>query len=222
MPWFYLSFASATEFLGACVVEATDSLDAPLVAHARGCNPGGEVLILPTPDNKPGHLEPYKLLSKAELGEGETLGELRDRGAIPRKEITLTDLREAYEIPPGDPVVMRENTNPTREEWARRFALVAAGNIIDARERRAWPANYDRAAVLASIEDATGQALSANDPLPDSLIANAQALGLIPAELRMWIHDEPKRGDWSLAALRQWAARYELGNAIAKDEGFVT
>jgi hypothetical protein len=179
MPWFYLSFVSPEDvFLGACVVEAPDSTFAPLVAHTHGCNPGGQALVLHTPDNTPGPLAPYKLLSKAELGDGMTLGELRDCGAIP----------------PEDAAIVCEHVNPPPT----------------------WPRNYDRSAVLASIEDATGTSLSANDPLPDSLIANAQALGLIPAELRMWIHDEPKRGDWSLAALRAWAAKYELG--IAAEE----
>ncbi len=180
MPWFYLSFANATEFLGACVVEAVDPAYAPIVAHARGCNPGGEVLILQTPEDGPGPYEPYKLLTREELGDGATMGELITAGMIP----------------PEDAAVICEHRNPPPS----------------------WPRNYDRGAVLASIEDATGTSLSANDPLPDSLIANAQALGLIPAELRMWIHDEPTRRDWSLGALRAWAARYELGNAAQEEE----
>ena len=179
MPWFYLSFASETAFLGACIVEAPDATLAPLVAHSHDCNPGGEVMILQAPEDGPGPFAPYKLMTREELGKGATLGEL-----------TAAGMR-----PPEDAAMICEHKNPPPS----------------------WPKTYDRAAVLASIEDATGTALSANDPLPDSLIANAQALGLIPAELRMWIHDEPHRGDWSLGALREWAARYELGTAAESE-----
>jgi hypothetical protein len=72
-----------------------------------------------------------------------------------------------------------------------------------------WPQQYDRAWVRGAIEEASGQALSVDDPLPDSLIATAEALGMIPAELRVWIADV--RTDWSLDALRRWAARHDIG-----------
>jgi len=75
---------------------------------------------------------------------------------------------------------------------------------------RAW----DRAAVLAAIEEAAGEGLAVNDPLPDSLIAQAQALGLAPWELRMWIYEQPK-GDWSMAALGAWARRWGAAQGAA-------
>lgn len=74
-----------------------------------------------------------------------------------------------------------------------------------------WWKEFDRVQVLAEVESASGRSLSANDPLPDTLIAHAQALGLLPAELRLWIYDEPERGDWSAAALTEWARRAGLG-----------
>ena len=70
--------------------------------------------------------------------------------------------------------------------------------------------DYSREDVLGAIEEATGAALSANDPLPDSLIANAQALGLTAGALRLYIYDEPARDDWSINAMAAWAAKYAL------------
>lgn len=76
-----------------------------------------------------------------------------------------------------------------------------------------WWREWDRAAVIAAIEEASGAGLAAGDPLPDTLIANAQEFGLRPAELRMWIYDQPKR-DWSIAELATWAKRYGLARAV--------
>jgi len=73
-----------------------------------------------------------------------------------------------------------------------------------------WWHRFDRIDVIAALESATGQALPANDPLPDSLIANAEALGLLPMHLRMFIYDEPKREDWSHDAMARWAAAQEF------------
>lgn len=70
--------------------------------------------------------------------------------------------------------------------------------------------DFTRENVTGAIEEATGVALSANDPLPDSLIANAQALGLSPDALRLYIYDEPARDDWSMQAMAHWAARFLL------------
>ncbi len=43
----YLSFAGSDGWLGACVVPASDVVDAARVAHRRGCNPGGQVAGVP-------------------------------------------------------------------------------------------------------------------------------------------------------------------------------
>ena len=75
----------------------------------------------------------------------------------------------------------------------------------DSGASRAW----DRAAVLAAIEEATGEDLAVSDPLPDSLIAQAQALGLAPVELRLWIYDDPHREEWTMEALAVGARRDE-------------
>jgi hypothetical protein len=83
-----------------------------------------------------------------------------------------------------------------------RAAVVSAG-IAPAYISASWR-DWDRAAVLAAIEEAAGEGLAVNDPLPDSLIAQGQALGLEPWELRMWIYEQPKP-DWSMAGLAHWA-----------------
>jgi hypothetical protein len=69
---------------------------------------------------------------------------------------------------------------------------------------------WDRAHVLQQIEEASGQSLSAGDSLPDSLIATAQALGLAPQELRLWIYDTDR---WQTGALVAWANRHHAGLA---------
>ena len=75
--------------------------------------------------------------------------------------------------------------------------------------------NFTREDVTGAIEEATGAALSANDPLPDSLIANAQTLGLSPGALRLYIYDEPARDDWSLNTMAAWVAKYRLMKGTA-------
>jgi hypothetical protein len=67
----------------------------------------------------------------------------------------------------------------------------------------AWR-DCDRLRVLAMIEDASGGALDTNDPLPDALIATAQALGIMPVHLRMWAYDVPHRADWTTESLRRF------------------
>jgi hypothetical protein len=93
--WFYLSFADADRFLGACVVEAESAKEAPRVASAHGINPGGEVLIIPSPDGGPGPHPTYRLLSRSELGDGTaSMGELRERGIVPPDDVlVVTDPR---------------------------------------------------------------------------------------------------------------------------------
>ena len=83
MPWFYLSFASEHGFLGACVVEAADGPEALKIASERGINPGGQVMILPTPAGEMPPFPKYRLLSREELGEGATLGETQRMGLRP-------------------------------------------------------------------------------------------------------------------------------------------
>jgi hypothetical protein len=70
-----------------------------------------------------------------------------------------------------------------------------------------WPATWDRGSVLGAIEEASGVSLSADDSLPDTLIAKAQELGLIPVDLKLWIYDSPEHG-WTPDALESWARRW--------------
>jgi hypothetical protein len=72
---------------------------------------------------------------------------------------------------------------------------------------------WDRGHVLQQIEEATGQALSAGDSLPDSLIAAAQALGLAPHELGMWIYESGHT--YRTSQLAAWARRNGFGTAEA-------
>jgi hypothetical protein len=77
-----------------------------------------------------------------------------------------------------------------------------------------WPHEWDRETVRGDIEEAAKHGLSVDDPLPETLIAAAQAIGLQPAELRIWIHDgAPKLPqEWTAQNLRTWARRYGIGN----------
>lgn len=49
--WYFLSFANAGPggFLGCAIVKAPSAETAPLAAHRRGCNPGGEAQFAPIP-----------------------------------------------------------------------------------------------------------------------------------------------------------------------------
>lgn len=81
-----------------------------------------------------------------------------------------------------------------------------------------WPSDWDRAGVLGAIEEASGVSLSVEDTLPDTLIAVAQAEGLEPVDLRLWIHDLP-RHPWTSEHLRAWAARLKSSRVDAEGEG---
>lgn len=72
------------------------------------------------------------------------------------------------------------------------------------RKPQTWPSEFSREHIRAWIEEATGGGLSVDDPLPDTLAATAQALGLMPFQLRIWIWEQPKP-EWSGAALERWA-----------------
>jgi hypothetical protein len=73
-------------------------------------------------------------------------------------------------------------------------------------------ARWDRDRVRGWIEDAFAQTLGLNDSSPDTLVAQAQACGLTPEQLRLWIFDQPKL-DWSPGSLVLWA----LKNGFVRD-----
>lgn len=49
MALFWLSFADDDGLLGVALVEGTSELEAVRAAHTRGCNPGGEVMMVEFP-----------------------------------------------------------------------------------------------------------------------------------------------------------------------------
>jgi hypothetical protein len=69
-----------------------------------------------------------------------------------------------------------------------------------------------RAMIHGAIEEAVGEGISVNRPDADTLIAQAQALGIAPLHLRAWIYDHHPHlsagDDWSAAALEAWAAKH--------------
>lgn len=66
--WMWLSFADETGFLGAAIVQAGGLLEATIIARAKGCNPGGEVLGEPLTSLPPAEYR-ERLLSSEEIDE---------------------------------------------------------------------------------------------------------------------------------------------------------
>jgi hypothetical protein len=60
-----------------------------------------------------------------------------------------------------------------------------------------------RGTVRAAIEEASQEALSVSDALPDELIAAAQAEGISLEVLRLWIYTDKPEG-WSAPAFVRW------------------
>jgi hypothetical protein len=77
-----------------------------------------------------------------------------------------------------------------------------------------WPNTWDREQVRSELEEAAGAGLSVDDPLPDTLMATAQALALQPVDLRLWIHDSSARKNWTAGALTRWART----NGLAQEQ----
>lgn len=109
----------------------------------------------------------------------------------------------------------------TWKEWA----VMDESRKVDPDEALApvspWWKNWDalpREELRGLIEAAIGTQLALADPLPDRLIADAQALGLHPFELRFFATDVPLRTTaelWSTAALATWARRYDFDRTAA-------
>lgn len=83
MAFIYLSFASDQEFLGACVVEASDVQSALRRATELRINPGGEVMALVVPRGKERHFPTNVLLSREDMeaidgAPGRKLREMTD------------------------------------------------------------------------------------------------------------------------------------------------
>lgn len=71
---------------------------------------------------------------------------------------------------------------------------------------------YDRRAVRGDLEEASGRALPVSDPLPDMLIAAAQAEGVSPRILRIWIYGAEV---WSVEVFSQFTASETVRGAQA-------
>lgn len=68
--WHYLSFATDEGFRGGVIVRGGDVVEATKEAWRLGCNPGGEVLGAPIPDDLiPPDKYKNRLLTKAEIDE---------------------------------------------------------------------------------------------------------------------------------------------------------
>ena len=73
MNAYYMSFCDpakveGSQFIGACLVQADTEVDAMTESHLRGCNPGGEIMLIgPMPINDEA-AAPYmnRLLSREE------------------------------------------------------------------------------------------------------------------------------------------------------------
>lgn len=74
MKLWYLSFCDpdkpqGSQFLGACIVAGDDLLSAIQTAYGLACNPGGEVVGQPVPEDLVRHVGPQwleRLLTRAE------------------------------------------------------------------------------------------------------------------------------------------------------------
>lgn len=94
MSWFYMSFVD-DKFLGACLVQAPDERGAIIESKNRGCNPGGEVMVVwiePEYGEPPKELQNVLFTDKEEMSrrfatwlgpqgaKTETVKERRERG----------------------------------------------------------------------------------------------------------------------------------------------
>ena len=84
------------------------------------------------------------------------------------------------------------------------------------RQAAPQPETWDRGRVLNQIAEASGVMLSANDALPDSLIAHAQGLGLRPGDLEAFICDQRIEHPWTTNALGEWAQRNGFAPGVSE------
>lgn len=68
--WLYCSFADEEEFKGGIIVKAHGVIDASLMTHRLGINPGGQMAVRDIPDESvPDKKWQNRLLSKKEVDE---------------------------------------------------------------------------------------------------------------------------------------------------------
>jgi hypothetical protein len=102
----------------------------------------------------------------------------------------------------------------TWEEWHRmdepRRIDPHGMNPPDTPQPAAWWKVFNRSMVLAELETAMGTSIDPNDTLADTLIVTAQGLGILPADLRIWITQTPPPSEWSAENLTRWVELYDL------------
>jgi hypothetical protein len=88
----WLSFSGDEGFLGACVVEGRDVLDASEEARLRDCNPGGEVLGFPVPLGGENVFPHNVLMSLEDIERYEGGPPLRTHGMTDEEASVVNDL----------------------------------------------------------------------------------------------------------------------------------
>jgi hypothetical protein len=121
-----------------------------------------------------------------------------------------------YTFPPTITAMARFRIHSAYEALLEAITAAERGVTLPPVRTKPPLKTWDRAHVLQQIEEASGQSLSAGDSLPDSLIATAQALGLQPHELGVWIYDSPH--NWQPGELATWAKRNGFGITEAHHE----
>jgi len=87
MKLLYCSFADDHQFLGVVIVEAENAIDAHRRITEMGCNPGGEMAVVPFPRRAPLPAASWfnRLLSKQELDQ--LFGDMHMSAPPPQAEI---------------------------------------------------------------------------------------------------------------------------------------
>lgn len=83
LQWYYGSFATEKDFLGAVVMQAHGPVTLALGAHRLGINPGGQLLALSLPNEElPGKKWRNRLLSREQVQQiwldAKPLGEFKE------------------------------------------------------------------------------------------------------------------------------------------------
>ena len=91
MKLLYCSFADDHGFLGVVLVKAKDAIDAHRRITEMGCNPGGEMAVVPFPRRAPLPTASWmnRLLSKQELDQ--LFGDMVKGAPPPQAEIICKD-----------------------------------------------------------------------------------------------------------------------------------
>lgn len=132
-------------------------------------------------------------------------------------EPDLTTIAIQYTLSAQMPRYARERI---MEAYARLLQVISLADGLK-EPAPSWPVirtmpaltGWDRARVLQQLEEASNRVMSVDDSLPDSLIATAQALGLYPHELGIWIYESGH--EWQPGQLTAWSKRNGFGTNVA-------